>query len=110
MVLSVGACDSSSSDELDDIELNDQLEQVITLNGQRRLANFVLPESDDFGSIPQYPRNPLTSEKVFYTLKIRPTATFLDINHLFLQEEYPFSTRRNHDDAAFEKRIITPCA
>jgi cytochrome c peroxidase len=64
LVLSVGACDSSSSVELDDMELNDQLEQLITLNGQRRLANFVLPESDDFESIPQDPRNPLTSEKV----------------------------------------------
>lgn len=58
------SCDSSGSVEKDDTELNDQLENLITLEGQRRLENFVLPESDDFVNIPQDPKNPLTAEKV----------------------------------------------
>jgi len=58
------ACDSTPALDPDDGVLNDQLESLITLDGQRRLDNFVLPQSDDFARIPQDPRNPLTADKV----------------------------------------------
>ncbi len=62
----VAGCSSPSSvDEPDSHEsLDAELRELITLNGQRRLENFMLPASDDFGAIPQDPRNPLTTEKV----------------------------------------------
>ncbi|MGB1049517.1 MAG: cytochrome-c peroxidase [Rhodothermales bacterium] len=56
--------DVASNDDFYDSALNVLLTERITLNGQRRLQNFVLPESDDFSSIPQDPRNPLTADKV----------------------------------------------
>jgi len=37
---------------------------VIRASESNDLAHFILPESDDFASIPQDPRNPLTKEKV----------------------------------------------
>lgn len=51
-------------DSLTHAELDEQLTSRITLDGQRRLQNFILPESDDFSAIPQDPRNPLTGDKV----------------------------------------------
>lgn len=60
-------CDGStagvSSPEEDPL-LDERLTAVITLDGQRRLANFVLPESDDFTSIPQDDANPISAAKV----------------------------------------------
>lgn len=47
-----------------DTALDDTLTARITLGGQRRLVNFLLPESDDLAAIPQDPANPLTPEKV----------------------------------------------
>lgn len=41
-----------------------RLTERITLKGQRRLQNFILPDSDDYASIPQDLRNPLTAGKV----------------------------------------------
>lgn len=54
----------SEEDEFDHAALDAQLTQRITLDGQRRLENFMLPDSDDFARIPQDPRNPLTADKV----------------------------------------------
>ena len=58
------ACDTPGLASVDQSELDDELESVITRDGQRRLENFVLPKSEDFARIPQDPRNPLTSDKV----------------------------------------------
>ena len=63
-IVLIAGCDASPPAITDDPELNERLESLITLEGQRRLDNFVLPESDDFARIPQDPRNPLTSEKI----------------------------------------------
>lgn len=52
-----GRPDSSSLD----LTLEERLSDV---SGGRGLAFFVLPESDDFRSIPQDPKNPITQEKV----------------------------------------------
>ena len=60
----LSSCDTSGPAAVDHFELDDQLERIITLDGQRKLANFILPSSDDFNQIPQDPKNPLTSEKV----------------------------------------------
>ena len=60
----LAGCDAGMKEEVDDPALNEQLEALITLDGQRRLENFQLPDSDDFARIPQDPRNPLTTEKV----------------------------------------------
>ena len=54
------ACDTPGLASVDQSELDDELESVITRDGQRRLENFVLPKSEDFARIPQDPRNPLT--------------------------------------------------
>ena len=58
------ACDTPGLASVDQSELDDELESVITRDGQRRLENFVLPKREDFARIPQDPRNPLTSDKV----------------------------------------------
>jgi cytochrome c peroxidase len=66
LLLVVSACQPTTAveDSANHAQLDVELEELITINGQRRLENFMLPESDDFGSIPQDPRNPLTVEKV----------------------------------------------
>ena len=63
----LAGCDSATPpDEIPDPgpSLDEQLIDLITIDGQRPLSNFILPESDDFASIPQDPANPLTAEKV----------------------------------------------
>jgi len=45
-------------------ELDETLADLITFQGQRSLLDFAFPESDDFGSIPQDPNNPLSADKV----------------------------------------------
>lgn len=60
-------CDASGSGSKpgeDDPALDEHLTAAVTLDGQRRLANFVLPESDDFSAIPHDETNPLTAAKV----------------------------------------------
>lgn len=59
----LAGCTLSKSEE-DDAALDEQLVQVLTKKGERTLANFILPESDDFASIPQDPANPLSRDKV----------------------------------------------
>lgn len=44
--------------------LDAELIGVLTKNGERTLANFILPQSDDYLSIPQDPANPLTRDKI----------------------------------------------
>ncbi len=61
--ISLAGCTLSQS-EVDDTILDEQLIQVLTKNGERTLANFILPDSDDFSSIPQDPANLLTLDKV----------------------------------------------
>ena len=56
-------CELSNLGEKD-TALDDELISSLTKNGERTLANFILPDSDDFDSIIQDPRNPLTSAKV----------------------------------------------
>ncbi|MCB0627325.1 MAG: cytochrome-c peroxidase, partial [Saprospiraceae bacterium] len=52
--------DDTSTDDLDQ-----ELEAVLlNASGGQGLSFFVLPESDDFASIPQDPNNPLTTAKV----------------------------------------------
>ncbi|MDA0378191.1 MAG: cytochrome-c peroxidase [Bacteroidetes bacterium] len=48
----------------DHAELDAELTSLLTLDGQRRLATFQQPDSDDLGAIPQDPANPLTPAKV----------------------------------------------
>lgn len=62
----VTGCDSATSpvEDATSFELDEKLERLITLEGQRKLDNFVLPSSTDFELIPQDPKNPLTSDKV----------------------------------------------
>jgi len=61
-------CDTGSGTigdiETDSFELDEKLERLITLEGQRKLDNFILPSSTDYSQIPQDPRNPLTADKV----------------------------------------------
>lgn len=63
MLLLTG-CGGASSVEPEDVVSDQELVDVITLNGQRQLRNFTLPDSDDFAAIPQDNRNPLTPDKV----------------------------------------------
>ncbi|MEM7104335.1 MAG: cytochrome c peroxidase [Bacteroidota bacterium] len=60
-ILFLPGCKKDITETIDplDIELEDAL---VAAGGS--LSNFILPESDDFGSIPQDPLNPLTPEKV----------------------------------------------
>jgi len=60
----IAGCDSSNSVEPEERVSDTELADLITFNGQRRLQNFTLPESDDFASIPQDSRNPLSAPKV----------------------------------------------
>lgn len=64
VVMAAAGC--SSPGEPSDVTgvWDDELERAITLDGQRRVSNFELPASDDFGRLPQDPRNPLTADKV----------------------------------------------
>lgn len=66
ILMVIPACQSATGveDTAGHAELDEELAALITLDGQRRLENFVLPESDDFASIPQDPGNALTAEKV----------------------------------------------
>ena len=60
--LSAGCEVVNTSEE--DADLDETLVALLTRDGQRTLSNFILPDSDDFASIPQDPRNPLTTDKV----------------------------------------------
>ena len=60
----LAGCGGSSSMEPESLVSDQELSDVITLEGQRRLSNFILPESDDYSSIPQDSRNPLSDVKV----------------------------------------------
>lgn len=61
-VLAAG-CDQTASQD-DAADLDQTLVALITIDGQRGLSNFILPESDDFAALPQDPANPLTPDKV----------------------------------------------
>ena len=63
--LVISACeltDSGSNETA--LDLDKPLTDLLTGYGQRSISGFLLPESDDFFSIPQDPGNPLTAEKV----------------------------------------------
>lgn len=45
-------------------DLDAELVAALTIDGQRKLSEFLLPSSDDFAAIPQDPANPLTADKV----------------------------------------------
>ena len=63
----ISAC-SSMEQPPEEVEqepsLDETLIEIITIQGQRGLSNFILPESDDLQAIPQDPANPLTPAKV----------------------------------------------
>lgn len=60
------ACDPAvdADPPMSDVNLDEELNDILTIGGQRGLSNFILPESDDFTEIPQDPLNPLTADKV----------------------------------------------
>jgi len=60
----LAGCDATSSEPPTDIDLDATLTEIITIGGQRRLDNFVLPAGDEYASIPQDPANPITAQKV----------------------------------------------
>ncbi len=70
--LILAGCDSSGSGSGSDSSqqnvvhssLDEELVRLLTKNGERTLANFILPDSDDYPSIPQDPANPLSRDKV----------------------------------------------
>ena len=60
-----GGVESGGEEEFEQqASLDETLTDIITISGQRSLSDFAFPESDDFGSIPQDPNNPLTTDKV----------------------------------------------
>ncbi len=63
LAATLGAC--SSSEPGGDSELSRSLEKLLleAANGEG-LSYFAMPASDDFGSIPQDPKNPITAAKV----------------------------------------------
>ena len=64
-VLLAAGCDGGGPDVfVDEAALDDSLRVMLTRNGQRTLDNFRLPDDGDWTSIPQDPKNPLTSGKV----------------------------------------------
>lgn len=63
-LLVLSACGSTTDSGPDDAELDATLMDLVTLSGQRRVENFILPESDDLGNIPQDPANPLSAARV----------------------------------------------
>ncbi len=60
------ACDQSMDPNPpdEDPNLDEQLIDLITIEGQRGLSNFMLPDSDDLEAIPQDPLNPLSADKI----------------------------------------------
>ncbi|MFQ5569455.1 MAG: cytochrome-c peroxidase [Rhodothermales bacterium] len=60
----LAGCELMSSGDSDDAHLDETLIALVTREGQRGLSNFILPESDDFATIPHDPANPLTADKV----------------------------------------------
>lgn len=66
ILLLIPACSPSTSvdESASHVQLDTELTDLITINGQRRLENFMQPESDDFGAIPQDPANPINEAKV----------------------------------------------
>ena len=64
LLVLVTACSSPTDTGENDAELDASLLELVTLDGQRRVENFLLPESDDLGNIPQDPANPLSAARV----------------------------------------------
>ena len=65
LLVGVSACEFTNSGVNDtSIDLDGPLTDLVTGYGQRSISNFILPESNDFFSIPQDPANPLTTAKV----------------------------------------------
>jgi len=94
-------CDSSNvADE--DGSLDEDLIVMLTKNGERTVANFILPASDDFGSIPQDPANPLTEDKVeLGKLLFHETALSTNPRHESARGTYSCATC-HHADAGFQ--------
>lgn len=65
LFFSLSACNPDPSIDLPTDQIDDDLTQTIeaALAGEG-LSSLILPESDDFKSIPQDPKNPLSPEKV----------------------------------------------
>ena len=63
LVLALGACNDDLDSNLD-AELEGILTQVAQQQGATDQSYYILPDSDDYASIPQDPLNPITKEKV----------------------------------------------
>jgi len=100
LVVLIGCSSPSAVEEGDGHpDLDEQLTALITLDGQRRLENFMLPESDDFAAIPQDPRNPLNAEKVMLG-KLLFHEPALSAATLYEQQAGTFSCATCHHAAA----------
>jgi len=62
-VFAFAACQKDNLSQERD-ELNAQLDEIINLASPDGKSAFRLPSSDDYASIPQDPKNPITAEKV----------------------------------------------
>lgn len=83
--------DDTSTDDLDQ-----ELEAVLlNASGGQGLSFFVLPESDDFASIPQDPNNPLTTAKVALG-KLLYHETGMGLSPMHAESEGTFSCASCH--------------
>lgn len=63
LLLTLAGC-SGPGPSAPEVDLDEALTALLTHDGQRPLAVFKQPASDNLGAIPQDPRNPLTEEKI----------------------------------------------
>ena len=103
-------CGSMDGNGDGDTELEPNLDEIltdlITIDGQRGLSVFTLPESDDFGAIPQDQLNPLTTEKVeLGGLLFHETALATNPVHEESRGTYSCATC-HHAGAGFQAGIL----
>ncbi len=97
----MAGCDGTDPIE-DTTDLDETLTALITRDGQRKLSNFILPNSDDFAAIPQDPRNPLTADKVqLGKLLFHETALATNPRHEAGRGTYSCATC-HHAEAGFQ--------
>jgi len=63
IVLTLSSCQKDEAGNNSN-ELNAELDQLVSNSAADGKSAFLLPRSDDFASIPQDPKNPITAEKV----------------------------------------------
>lgn len=95
MVLVFSGCKRNGPDKLD----NELEEAMNTASNGSGKYYYLLPESDDFSSIPQDPNNPLNTDKVALG-KLLYHETGLALNPKLAQGEYTYSCGSCHHAAA----------